>query len=100
MVTMVDLSVLLCSSEATMHHVTLTCTDIDECYRNCEDICINTIGSFVCQCLEGKTLATDSRTCEGLINYLLHAFSLRKEWIKHVRSPPKTVIYPPNNLRH
>ena len=43
-------------------------TDIDECLVNngtCEDICINTEGSFYCQCSTGLALSADNRTCEG-----------------------------------
>ena len=42
--------------------------DIDECSVNngtCEDICINTKGSFYCQCSTGLALSADNRTCEG-----------------------------------
>ena len=53
-----------------------TCSyaDIDECLESifCQDICINTIGSFMCQCSQGRLLATDNRTCEGSTsNFLL-----------------------------
>lgn len=44
--------------------------DINECLDsngNCEDVCINTEGSFMCQCLNGRVLATDNRTCEGIL---------------------------------
>ena len=42
--------------------------DIDECLDNngfCGDICVNTDGSFMCQCSSGRVLSTDNRTCEG-----------------------------------
>ena len=42
--------------------------DIDECTvfgtgQLCSQICINTVGSFRCDCREGYTLARDERTC-------------------------------------
>ena len=44
-------------------------TDIDECDTNtstCEQLCSNTIGSFVCSCLDGYRLnITDNSTCDG-----------------------------------
>ncbi|XP_052786719.1 uncharacterized protein LOC128222017 [Mya arenaria] len=44
--------------------------DINECnsYLNggCEDVCINTIGSFYCNCSGQSTLRTDGFTCSGL----------------------------------
>ena len=45
-----------------------SCIDINECLENngmCEDICINTEGSFYCQCSTGLALSADNRTCEG-----------------------------------
>ncbi|XP_063288930.1 epidermal growth factor-like protein 7 [Pelobates fuscus] len=41
-------------------------TDVDECRVGstlCAQQCINTAGSFRCQCLDGFTLAEDRRTC-------------------------------------
>lgn len=44
--------------------------DINECEISnggCQDVCINTIGSFVCNCSDGKGLNEDGRTCkEGI----------------------------------
>ena len=48
-----------------------TLADINECLENngnCEDACINTEGSFMCECSPGKVLAADNRTCEGSLN--------------------------------
>ena len=45
-----------------------TLADINECLEdngNCEDICINTEGSFTCQCFQGRVLAANNRSCEG-----------------------------------
>ena len=42
-------------------------TDIDECeiaVDNCDHICLNTIGSFLCACQSGYTLNTlNNKTC-------------------------------------
>ena len=51
---------------ASLFHIIII--DIDECLNNngsCEDICINTEGSFYCQCSTGLALSADNRTCEG-----------------------------------
>lgn len=40
--------------------------DIDECKEgtaNCEQVCENRNGSFVCSCYDGYTLNTDDKTC-------------------------------------
>ena len=34
----------------------------------CEQICINTIGSFICNCNPGYQLNDDSKTCSGMYN--------------------------------
>jgi len=50
------------------------CSDIDECSRDamlCRGgHCINTVGSFLCQCAEGHELVSDGTTCKG--NCSLH----------------------------
>ena len=43
-------------------------TDIIECAEgraNCQQLCINTIGSFTCACSAGFRLATDGHNCNG-----------------------------------
>lgn len=42
--------------------------DVDECEvfggdQLCSHICVNTIGSFLCECHRGYKLASDGRTC-------------------------------------
>ena len=43
-------------------------TDINECENNgnCEQICTNTFGSFVCECNPGYQLNNDFMTCSGM----------------------------------
>ena len=40
-------------------------SDIDECSANhgCGDICVNTEGSYTCDCSQGYVLDSDGRTC-------------------------------------
>ena len=43
-------------------------TDIDECAEQldeCQQVCNNTIGSYVCDCHIGYALNSDGRTCRG-----------------------------------
>ena len=51
------------------------CTDINECTANtstCEQLCSNTIGSFVCSCVDGYRLnITDNSTCDGKFNDII-----------------------------
>ncbi|XP_058975127.1 putative vitellogenin receptor [Musca domestica] len=45
------------------------CVDIDECVEQfgvCSQMCINTLGSYRCQCDEGYMLKEDNRTCEAV----------------------------------
>ena len=49
-----------------------TVTDIDECSTSnggCDQVCINTVGSFNCSCNDGFFLSANGATCDGqLIN--------------------------------
>lgn len=43
-------------------------TDLNECLSEnggCRQICTNTVGSYVCSCNEGFTLASDGHNCTG-----------------------------------
>ena len=54
-------------------------TDINECttnIRNCEQVCINYVGSDTCSCNNGYLLNADARCAIPLLKYLaLHAIS-------------------------
>jgi hypothetical protein len=42
-------------------------TDVDECKErslDCEQTCINTVGSYYCACRDGFSLRYDNHTCE------------------------------------
>jgi hypothetical protein len=50
------------------HDFSLMNIDINECIArtdNCDSICSNTIGSYVCSCLSGYRLQSDGATCRG-----------------------------------
>ena len=44
-------------------------TDIDECARDpslCRGgHCVNSIGSYICECLDGHELSSDGKACKG-----------------------------------
>ena len=47
--------------------------DIDECalsvnipLSDCEQVCVNTIGGFRCECMAGFELNLDNSTCSGM----------------------------------
>jgi hypothetical protein len=44
-------------------------SDIDECSLNtdgCDQLCINTFGSFICSCLDGYGLNKDNKSCDDI----------------------------------
>jgi hypothetical protein len=48
--------------------------DFDECdggNNGCSQICVNTPGSFVCDCNQGYRLEIDQKTCNGKSNHLI-----------------------------
>ena len=58
------------STNADLHTYiqTIILTDINECENNstCDHRCINTIGSFVCECNPGYQLNDHLMTCSGM----------------------------------
>lgn len=55
-----------------------TFADIDECQQNnggCSDSCINTLGSFYCECDTGHKLNTDKATCVGMLTSYINEIS-------------------------
>ncbi len=51
-----------------LKYILYTFLDIDECYFSmdiCQHDCINTNGSYYCQCSEGYDLNDDNMTCTG-----------------------------------
>ena len=49
-------------------HLVYTSLDVDECdiaNGECEHVCINTDGSFYCDCRDGHMLESNNSTCEG-----------------------------------
>ena len=59
-------------------HITvvfMTCSilDINECFEglsSCNQLCINTIGNYDCDCYAGFNLKSDNRTCLGIYEIL------------------------------
>ncbi len=53
-------------------------TDVDECnstsLNNCSQVCVNTEGSYTCDCEAGYRLAADLITCEGTYTVKLHNY--------------------------
>ena len=47
-------------------------SDINECSsrstNNCQQLCVNTDGSYTCQCRTGFTLNRNGRTCRGIMH--------------------------------
>ena len=44
--------------------------DVNECTVDnggCEDTCVNTFGSFHCECGDGLKLSSNNKTCQGLL---------------------------------
>jgi hypothetical protein len=48
----------------------VTFLDIDECagINDCQQLCGNTEGSYVCSCSDGFNLSDDGRNCTGMIS--------------------------------
>lgn len=55
-------------------------TDVDECLDNnggCQQVCVNTMGSYECMCTEGFFLSDNQHTC---IHRSDGKTSVEKEW--------------------
>lgn len=47
---------------------------MDECLEDtdlCEQICVNSVGSYVCECNEGYRLNGDGLACTGMLHNLM-----------------------------
>jgi len=44
-------------------------TTVNKCSTNAE--CINTEGSYICECPSGYMLLADQRTCDGKLSHLI-----------------------------
>lgn len=56
--------VIYCIHKKWLYYV----ADIDDCAvlnGGCAQICVNVIGSYVCQCNSGYVLDTDAASCDG-----------------------------------
>lgn len=46
--------------------------DIDECLQNsnlCQQLCVNTDGSYTCACMDGYQLIKGTNQCEGTVKF-------------------------------
>ena len=49
------------------------CSDIDECGSDvCDQICVNSPGSYVCTCRSGYVLNSDTSTCDSKYNICMY----------------------------
>ena len=49
--------------------------DVDECAIGrdlCDQVCINTVGSYSCACNDGYELAANKRKCRGQLQYMYY----------------------------
>ena len=61
-------SKLMCTCKK---YIYIIFTDIGECsYGLCNQLCINSEGSYTCDCNTGYNLLSDNSTCEGIYRYL------------------------------
>ena len=61
-------NMIMCLSNRIL--LILLSLDVNECLvatdNNCSQICVNTNGTFQCQCKSGYILSSDNSTCKGL----------------------------------
>ena len=52
------------------------CSDFDECANstthNCQQVCVNTVGSYSCSCHSGYEFNSDGKTCSGKTTVVLY----------------------------
>ena len=60
-------------------------TDINECDRRnkCDQLCINSEGSYQCGCLKGYSLMDDGKSCEGLCKQIYYSCITRTRYMRH-----------------
>ena len=62
------LMIAVCMNNLSIYMYKYTSADVNECNRNngrCHHICVNTEGSYECQCIRGYRLSSNGRTCRG-----------------------------------
>lgn len=55
------------------YHFSVILAEYDECatdHHGCDHICVNTLGSFKCECKIGYELHSDGKKCEGKSQFL------------------------------
>ncbi|GAB1601778.1 fibrillin-1-like, partial [Argonauta hians] len=57
-------TIFTCLKNGTWSNSNATCQDIDECKSGrCDQMCVNTVGSYVCKCNQGYTLHSKGHSC-------------------------------------
>ena len=75
-------------------------SEYDECAseeHGCHHICVNTLGSFRCECNIGYELHSDGKRCEGKSEHvLLHWMTIKHNTVTggHYRTPPNSLAPP------
>ena len=55
----------------------LVSEDVNECngdHEQCDHLCTNVDGSYICSCDPGYELQSDNRTCEGFTEWLVDSY--------------------------
>ncbi|XP_023236137.1 tolloid-like protein 1 [Centruroides sculpturatus] len=72
--------------------------EINECQLpdkgGCTGVCVNTVGSYYCQCEEGKLWFNRSRSCEKFVNTCGGELEVKEKMV--VTSPSYPDLYPSN----